>query len=503
LVFVPMFDAAHTLGRKFWKKLKNVKVVCFSAALKAQCAKFGLDLFHLQYYPEDATSADIGYESKNLFFWQRRIWPNWSTVASALPTTQFKRMHIHVALDPDIKSDVYPTKSELKVGNITLSSWFEKKSDLVEKQREFNIFFVPRDLEGIGFSFLDAMSIGLVPVGFNTPTYNEYVVDGLNGFIIIGDQRFDLPELSPISSNLVHYMKKGRKNYDRKLKLLRSFLFKSVSSPNYMIPSSLRYVLHKRVRTRIITKRDRYTGTTPLITVVTVVRNDVVGLSRTFQSVFEQTCNDFEYIVMDGNSSDKTMNLVRTHDSSIDNYVSEVDDGPYDAMLKAAALARGRYIIFMNAGDEFAEVTSLEDSMESVPDGVDIIYGHHYYIQKKRTKVHLARNLNLTFAELKAGKLSFPWLTGIPCHQATLIRRELLLSLRFNPDFRIAADHAFLFKACAQGCSSYHTNTFIAKYQSGGLSSRTMSQCHAEWEKIALDHSEDSVAVRSFYKTMR
>lgn len=503
LVFIPMYDAAHTLSRHFWKRLKNVKIVCFSAAMKARCSSYHLDTFHLQFYPENATQATTGYDPKKLFFWQRRVWPNWHTVMDSLQTSQFKKMHHHLALDPGIESNLGPVPSELAMGNITQSSWFENKDELLEKLSEFNVFFVPRKLEGIGFSFLDAMCLGLVPIGLNSPTYNEYVVDGINGFFICDGRSLDLPALAPISVALLHYMGKGRKNYDRKLELLRFFLFKSVISPNYFLPSLLRELLHKRVMTKITKKRKLYKGTAPLITLVTVVRNDAVGLSRTFESVFNQTFSDYEYIVIDGKSTDNTMNLVSAHSCSIDKCVSEEDAGPYDAMLKAARLARGRYIMFMNAGDEFAESTALEDAIECSPEQIDIIYGHHYYIQKGRTKVHLARNLDSTYKELKEGQLSLSWLIGIPCHQATLVKRELLLRNGFDSNLRIAADHAFLFEACSQGCSNYHTNTFITKYHSGGFSSRTKSLCHAEWKKIALSHSEDSDAVQLFYSKLR
>lgn len=503
LVFIPMYDAAHNLSRRFWKRMKRVKIVCFSAALKAQCATYGLDTYFIQYYPENSTPAAIGYHSKSLFFWQRREWPNWTTVMAALPSSQFEKLHFHLALDPGIKSDVVPTQSELAIGKITQSSWFEKKEDLVNKLREFNVLFVARELEGIGFGFLDAMRLGLIPVGFNASTYNEYVVDGVNGFIISGDQRIDLPDLLPVSANLIHYFEKGRKIYDRNLELLKVFLNKPNRPPNYLIPSFLQGAWRKRIPTRITSKRDLYKGTMPLVSLVTVVKNDMVGLTKTFQSVFEQTFKNYEYIVIDGNSTDKTVSMIHTHRSSIEHFISENDNGPYDAMIKGAKLASGRYVMFLNAGDEFAESTSLADAMESVPEHAEIIYGHHYYIQKKRTKVHLARNLDLTYRELKLGKISMAWLLGIPCHQATMVNRELLLRMGFNPELRIAADHAFLFEACSQGCSNYHTNTFITKYHSGGFSSKTKSLCHAEWKKLALDHSDDSDAIDSFYRKLR
>jgi hypothetical protein len=355
------------------------------------------------------------------------------------------------------------------------------------------------------------MEMGMVPVGFNQATFNEYVVNGINGFIVEKKQRIDLPELHSVAVNMKHYLAKGRVNYLRKLRELDAFLLKPVDPPVYYESWFNKKVLPKlqrKWRTRripeITASRTRSESATPLVSVVTVVKDNAAGFAKTHQSICSQTYGNFEYVVIDGNSTDRTRELVAAHEASMDHVTSEKDKGPYDAMMKGVMAARGRYILFMNAGDEFAENTSLEDAMEAAPDDAEIIYGHHFYVRKTNfTKLHLARDLNATYRILKDGKLSYQWLGGIPCHQSTLVTRELILGIKFDPTLRIAADHALLFEACSRGAKAYHTNTVIAKYYDGGLSGKMKSQCIKDWRKIALKHAEDKDSAGEFYDKMK
>jgi Glycosyl transferase family 2 len=355
------------------------------------------------------------------------------------------------------------------------------------------------------------MANGMVPIGFNFPTYSEYVVDGINGFIVDKNQRMDLPQLASIASNMRHYLQKGRINYQRSLEGLESFLLTPLPPTKLQgfalfrkfTPKIHRYWL-KRKNAREIQEvratRNRFHGDVALITVVTVVRNNAPGLAKTFQSVFSQTFDNFEYIVIDGNSTDETLRVIKLYESSIDSHLSEKDSGPYDAMMKGARLAKGRYVIYMNAGDEFAEITSLEDAMESCPEDAEFIYGHHYYVEPNRVvKLKLVRDLELTYQTLKDGNLTPLWHGGRPCHQSSIVTKDLILKIGFNPTFIIAADHDLAYDACAQGAKTYHSNTAISKYYSGGLSSKMHSQCIKDWVEIALKHSTNKDKVRNFY----
>jgi hypothetical protein len=514
IIFVPMYDAVYKQGASFWKGIGHIKIVCFSAALRAVCLSHRLDSLFIQYYPEAVGPVASGYESKRMFFWQRRNWPNWQTLTSILPTCQFEKIHHHVALDPGTESTeeirVLPTPLETSQENFSSSVWYPKKSDLIAKLREFNVFFLPREREGIGFSFLDAMAIGLIPVGFDQPTFNEYVVNGINGVIVEKTSRMDLPELSSMAAWMEHYLRKGRANYERQLQGLAGFLLKKVSPPP-STSSPLHRIAPKFMRGRearkpvpITASRRRYEGDTPLVSIITIVKDDAAGFSKTHQSVCRQTFRDYEYIVVDGASRDKTIDLIRRHEDTIDFYTSGNDNGPYDAMMKGASSARGRYVLFMNAGDVFAEEASLEDALMDAPQDAGIIYGHHYDVRETHfTKLILARDLESTYRQLVEGRLSRSWQRGIPPRQSVLVEREWILKFGFDSELRVVADQALLFNACARGVRAYHSNTVISKRRDRGISEKMKVRCIKEWQEVALRYSAHPDAVAKFIACMK
>lgn len=159
----------------------------------------------------------------------------------------------------------------------------------------------------------------------------------------------------------------------------------------------------------------------PLFTVVSVAYNDVWALTKTAQSVFRQSCQDFEYIIVDGASGDAAPDLIRFWDNAglVSKSVSEKDGGVYDAMNKGLDMASGDYVIFMNASDVFAEDDVLEKVAALLKDG--------------------SRDGVLGWGELN-GQTWASWTEGEAfkmaslgfCHQALFVRRSLLQKNRFD-----------------------------------------------------------------------
>lgn len=113
----------------------------------------------------------------------------------------------------------------------------------------------------------------------------------------------------------------------------------------------------------------------PLISVVTVVFNDIENLQRTIESIASQTYQNVEHIVIDGGSIDGTLEIIKAN-LSIDYWLSEKDGGIYDAMNKGVKVATGEWINFMNSGDVFFSDSVLSDVFNNVDLGVsDLIYG--------------------------------------------------------------------------------------------------------------------------------
>jgi hypothetical protein len=474
IVYVPMFDAVHRMERDFWQSLKHIKIVCFSSTLRATCLTHRLDSFFIQYYPEWVELAPAGYSGKSLFFWQRRTTPNWETVSSILPQSQFSHMHHHVAIDPGFEVPpgklVYPDASDLASGRVGSSDWFPDKADLIAELRRFNLFFLPREREGIGMSFLDAMTTGLIPVGFDRPTYNEYVVDGLNGFIVAKEQRLELPDLHPVALLMMHYIIKGRKNYLRRLKGLDAFLLRPVKVAEAPRRSLFQRgpLLFRRWANRLFATagnaRRPIGESAAMISIIVVVKNNISGFLATWRSICRQTFMNFELIVVDRGSTDGTWERVMRNKASIDQFFQTPGKNRSDAMDEATALAKGRYLLFFNAGDEFAGSTSLEEALQDAPTDAEIIYGHHYANRKDGSvKLMLTASLNHIPDPLRLGDTADGRNCRFPCQQAILVSREYLLSHGLSLGSRASQLQDFLRQACRQGARSYHSNTVIVR----------------------------------------
>lgn len=285
---------------------------------------------------------------------------------------------------------------------------------------------------------------------------------------------------------------------------LQAFCRRPARRPGLQLPARLVESLRKRAVVAVPPRPAREVPPQPLVSIVTVVRNDAPGLSQTLRSVFTQSRQDFEYLVVDGASTDGTLDLVRAHAAGIEQWVSEPDRGPYDAMAKGARLARGRFVLFMNAGDEFVSELALEEALRKAPADADILYGHHFYL--RRNGLCMARpaaDLRHTYDALCESRLSGEWMGGIPCHQSTFVARRWLVERGFDPTLRVAADHDLLFDLMAQGCRAHHTGTYVARYVAGGMSRKMLDTCYADWEHIGLRHAGDPATVRAFYAAMR
>lgn len=119
--------------------------------------------------------------------------------------------------------------------------------------------------------------------------------------------------------------------------------------------------------------------TLPLVTIVTVTLNCEKALERTIKSVLGQTYPSKEYIVVDGGSTDGTLAIIERYKDALDRWVTEHDEGVYDAMNKAIDLAGGEWLIFINAGDVFFDEQALERTISHGADGIDLLYSDTWF----------------------------------------------------------------------------------------------------------------------------
>ncbi|CAH2030477.1 glycosyltransferase family 2 protein [Trichlorobacter ammonificans] len=166
----------------------------------------------------------------------------------------------------------------------------------------------------------------------------------------------------------------------------------------------------------------------PRLSIITVVRNDAVGLQRTLASVSRWKGGRTEYLIIDGASTDGTLQVVEAYRALVDHLLSEPDNGIYDAMNKGIALARGDFLLFLNAGDEL--LVDPEELLDGCGDTTVLVYG--------RANMRNPDG-SLSYVKGKRLKSNFRFFKGMPlCHQAILYRREAMVP--FDTAFRIMAD---------------------------------------------------------------
>jgi glycosyltransferase involved in cell wall biosynthesis len=200
-----------------------------------------------------------------------------------------------------------------------------------------------------------------------------------------------------------------------------------------------------------------------LISIITINYNDKKGLQKTIKSVVSQTYQDFEYIVIDGGSTDGGKEILEQNCEKIDYWVSEPDKGIYNAMNKAIKVAKGDFLIFMNSGDTFFNEKVLEHMEKELIDDYDIYYGDYYRVNKNSTKKR-------TFPE----KLSFSFFySGTLSHQSSFIRRKLFFDFfLYNEDYKIASDwEFFIYAICYKNVPYKYLNLTISNFDFTGVSS--------------------------------
>lgn len=163
----------------------------------------------------------------------------------------------------------------------------------------------------------------------------------------------------------------------------------------------------------------------PLITVITVVFNGEEHLENTIISVISQNYQNLEYIIIDGGSTDGTLDIIKRYEHRIDHWISEKDFGIYDAMNKGVSFSNGKYIHFLNSGDLFFSSSALEGAYKFLIEPYKIFI----FDYDMNGKIY---SFNPNFISL---------LKGTPCHQALIYESSFLINNPFSIDFKISSDY--------------------------------------------------------------
>ena len=207
------------------------------------------------------------------------------------------------------------------------------------------------------------------------------------------------------------------------------------------------------------------------LSIITINYNNLSGLRKTVESVLSQTYDDFEYIIVDGASTDGSQDYLREIEKKWDrpmnrlHIISEPDTGIYNAMNKGIRMAKGDYCLFLNSGDYLANKDTLQQVFSDFPFGKDIVYGHQWNEVDGRLQEEICIDVAyITFDTLRNAHIP---------HQSTFIRREALNALGgYSEEYRIISDWAFVMKGLFKlDYTIARIPQFVSVYDTTGISS--------------------------------
>lgn len=219
----------------------------------------------------------------------------------------------------------------------------------------------------------------------------------------------------------------------------------------------------------------------PLLTIITINRNNANGLKRTLASIFNQSATDFEYIVVDGVSNDESCKLLQTFklpNSQTFKYISESDSGIYNAMNKGTTMATGEYLLFINSGDELASSEVVKSFQSKVKPNMEICSGDLMLIHNSKQKIQQApTEISLSYC-INAG------LT----HPNTFIRKSLFEKYGlYNEANKIISDwEFFLIVAGLNNCRYQKLDFEIARFYEDGISSQNKELVNQEMQQAII-----------------
>lgn len=200
----------------------------------------------------------------------------------------------------------------------------------------------------------------------------------------------------------------------------------------------------------------------PILTIITINFNNLKGLKRTVSSVLKQTWQEFEFIIIDGGSTDGSEEYIKSIKQNLNYWVSEPDKGVYHAMNKGINKANGEYLLFLNSGDHFFDKFILEKN-NKILNQDDIIYSNLQVVDR-----------NKTFIKHYPERLSFSYFVKdtLP-HPATFIKKEAFLNTSlYDEEFKIAADWKFFIDGvCKFNLEYKKVDTVFSTFYLGGMSS--------------------------------
>lgn len=228
----------------------------------------------------------------------------------------------------------------------------------------------------------------------------------------------------------------------------------------------------------------------PLISIITVTYNAGKVIGKTLDSLREQTFQDFEHLIIDGQSRDDTLEVIKVNALPQSQVFSESDNGLYDAMNKGLRKANGKYVLFLNAGDTFHDKDTLGKYAAHASLDKDIIYGDTIIVDDVGKKIcdrHLSAPEKLTFDSFSSGMLI--------CHQAFMVKKEL--TSFFDLKYKLSSDYDWCIECIGRSTpdNCHNLKEVAINYLSDGLTDKNKWNSLKERFTIMSSHY-------GFFKTL-
>lgn len=206
------------------------------------------------------------------------------------------------------------------------------------------------------------------------------------------------------------------------------------------------------------------------LSIITINYNNAAGLEKTIKSVISQTCKRYEFIIIDGGSKDGSKDIIEKYQDQITYWVSEPDNGIYNAMNKGVKVAKGEYCIFMNSGDIFYSNNVIDDFFCKADFVSDIIEGDCCF--------------DNSFYSMPSTITGVYMFSNALCHQSTFIKTMLLQNDPYHENYKIASDWMHMFKTLIIQNGTYqHIDIIVCDYDCSGISATNRNLGFIERER--------------------
>lgn len=224
----------------------------------------------------------------------------------------------------------------------------------------------------------------------------------------------------------------------------------------------------------------------PKLSIITITYQAEAYIERTLKSVFEQGCaEEIDYIVVDGASKDRTLAIIEANKAQINQLFSEKDKGIYDAMNKGMQMAKGDYILFLNAGDTFASSSTLKNILRELEENPDVLYGEAVFVNNDGQSLGLRSEVtphrlptHLTWQNFRYGMLV--------CHQAFIAKRSL--APLFDLHYRLSSDINWEIQVLKKSQHILKSASPICTYLMGGASVQNLKRSWEERYQVLRSH---------------